>query len=259
MDHCAFADWLQKFVEKFLDLEKGLGGRFREETVTDLTMAAIAALPFGGITTCFPHEPSTGADMAWWFCSPCLKRGFGLLIQAKRLGPAKKSWSTTSYEKLGYRTQAATLVRTANMIPNLRPIYFFYNPGWACTGAAASKVWVDGVSAASGYQIAQIVRLKKRFGRDFQLGKLAHLFVPLTMILCCGRGDPARTARAINIIERQSAIKDGEMFPERERSLETFGKARVGPLPDEIQKLAAGATVPDEALKFPTVIFRPGT
>jgi hypothetical protein len=196
---CDVANRFPPFAAKFLQSGDRLARRFREESVTDMLMAALMSVAGNGLTVEFPNETVTGADMQWDFVN--LDRGtfFRLLIQAKRLYANNSAWTRHRYMQLLKRAgkvgplQVETLCRTARSQPAAYPLYAFYNPGQSCRLAnAVGAANVEGVNLAGGYVVESLAASAtttaqkaacKRLGTiQPHLFSLADLFCPPSLM-----------------------------------------------------------------------------
>ena len=156
---CQFARQFPPFVADFMESSRDLGRRFREETITDMMMAALKIAGGQRVIVRFPNEQETGGDMEWNFVNPYDRTFYRLVIQAKCAYPNGPFWTRHSYRHLSHRTdnkfQADVLCEYARQAryPTY-PLYFFYNPAHTCS-LADRDGWpgIEGVNLANGYQI----------------------------------------------------------------------------------------------------------
>lgn len=191
---CLFARGFPRYVADFLQLSQGLNRRFREESVTDLMMAALHTAGAGQVRVSFPDETATGADMEWLFVDESDRTYVRLLIQAKKLY-GMKGWRTRSYRHLFYHPpnalnpQAISLSDAAATDSHTYPLYAFYNAGSAVAGAAAEyrRRIVEGVNLVDGHFVASVVgntpKTKQKTYRSLRfwapfLDNLPSLFCP---------------------------------------------------------------------------------
>lgn len=189
---CDLAHRMPALVADFLDLETTLRRRFREESVSDVIVASLIRLSGWDLTVQVPEdEAKTGNDFDIIIFDPIHRTAVQYRIQAKRLTPNAKNWSTSSYVELAHPKntgdQSLALVRSAaaeHRIPTV-PLYAFYNPARTC---AASGGVINGVELADGRAIRGVVReLVKAKPKRLPLkriSKLQPLFFPLSKILC---------------------------------------------------------------------------
>jgi hypothetical protein len=177
-------------VSEFLDLEILLRRRFREESVSDLIVAAILKLGEADIRVIVPYEPETGSDFDLTIVDPYTSDAVQYRIQAKRLVPNDSNWEISSYRELdhphGTGDQSRILMKSsAHEKIFTIPLYAFYNPNRICR---ASSSQIEGIELASGYQVRNAVReliaaRPKRLPNK-RIGHLRKFFFPLTTILC---------------------------------------------------------------------------
>jgi Family of unknown function (DUF6615) len=162
---CHIAHKFPNVVEDFLERDRRLRRRFREETVTDVLMGCFISAGGQFITVEFPDEPVTGADMEWNFVNRDDGTFFRILLQAKRCYGDGKFWSRHCYRELLHRPnpranlQAQTLCDTARKGRATYPLYIFYNAAHTCELArSAGAHAVTGVTLASGHTIEQLAK-----------------------------------------------------------------------------------------------------
>jgi len=189
---CHFARFFPGFVADFLESGLSLKRKFREETITDIMMANLKALGGNSVIVEFPNEPSTGADMEWFFVDTSDSTWFRLLIQAKRITCRGPNWQNHSYRDLfhisGGALQAETLANTASADTATFPLYAFYHPRTTCELANEVDVdWVEGVNLADGYFVASLAKAaisKKLKTQNKRLGTLHQVFFALAELFC---------------------------------------------------------------------------
>lgn len=206
---CLFSHQFPRTVEHFLDRDRALKRRFREETVTDMLMGGLMTLGGRRVMVEFPNEARTGADMEWNFVNERTGRFFRILVQAKRSfvlsnDPAKPDfhdWRRHSYRELYHRTgsssdqQAVVLCNEARSAAATYPLYAFYNAG--VTRALAEfggQENVQGVSLADGYAIEQVVRGATTGAPGYgvkthnkRVGAIAPYLRPFSALFCPSR------------------------------------------------------------------------
>src|SRR6266481_5103308 len=154
---CHFAHQFPPFVANFLESSRDLGRRFREETITDMMMAALQLIGGASVIVRFPNEPKTGADMEWNFVNPYDGTFYRLIIQAKCAYGYGSDWTRHSYKYLPHRTgnkfQADVLCDEARQSTQpTYPLYIFYNPAHTCSLIGQSGYSsIEGVNLANGY------------------------------------------------------------------------------------------------------------
>ena len=114
---CHFAHQFPPFVANFLESSRDLGRRFREETITDMMMAALQLIGGASVIVRFPNEPKTGADMEWNFVNPYDGTFYRLIIQAKCAYGYGSDWSPYP-ATAGYATVAGS--RRTRLAPPVR-------------------------------------------------------------------------------------------------------------------------------------------
>jgi hypothetical protein len=186
---CHFANTFPPFTAEFIQRGLKFKRRFREETITDMMMASLAAHGMGRVLVDFPNESVTGADMEWNFVNEDDSTFFRLLIQAKLLSPRGNSWKQHYYKQLLHKTkssnlyQAEVLVDAANRDIATYPLYAFYNPQITCDLARASdRVVVNGVELADGYFVEQLVKARRPSAN--RISNIYKEFFPLSALFC---------------------------------------------------------------------------
>ena len=196
---CDLATKLPGLVAALLDRETKLKkGRFREETLTDVFTATLAAFAGRSLKMEYPPEASTGGDLDLDFWHLPTSRRLRVRIQAKRLNAEKNGHKQVAIEHRSYKEllhyvpsskdyQFRTLVKSAG---SYVPLYMFYNHGAVVDDAHfAGKVpQVSGINLAFAQDIAAELEAKlaakpKRLHHK----RLSHLhprFFDLATILC---------------------------------------------------------------------------
>lgn len=187
---CALATEMPDLVADFLNLDSGLHRRFREESISDLIVAALLNLKSRDVFALVPNEAKTGSDFDIIVLNENTYEAIQFRIQAKRLTVHNDDWEVSSYRKLAHPhntgEQAATLIRSsAHEAITTIPLYAFYNPRNVCE---ASGGIVSGVELADGRAISTLVRAlvnakPKRLPLK-RIKYLKRLFFPFATILC---------------------------------------------------------------------------
>ncbi len=194
---CNFSHEFPGYVARFMDVSRGMRRRFREETITDMMMAGLAAAGVGRVIVDFPNEIETGADMEWNFVDQTNNRYFRVFIQAKRIYGEGQIWSRLNYKELFHKTgsvngyQAIDLAKAAANEPHTYPYYTFYNSQKACDlaakGNARGSAKINGVMLADGHLVARRVQdgVASNSERKVRsLATLAPIMQPLTCLFC---------------------------------------------------------------------------
>ena len=215
---CGFAHAFPWFVADLLEREAGLSRRFREESFTDMWVAALVPLREHGVFSDMAIEKETGADLELWFLSKQLDRGLGFVIQAKRIECdrcsqppfkcVKSDWRKHRFPELDHEggngrirgSQARDLVQASRRTGRpVYPLYAFYIPRHICE---ASNDSVKGVMLADGYSVRRTIvqglwdsrrrnSMKRRGPAKFkELKMLEDLLIPLEAMFCIS---PRRT------------------------------------------------------------------
>lgn len=194
---CELATSVPDSVAELLDAESGLQRRFREETISDLIVASIKALPIVNLIVMVPEENRTGSDFDIAVVSDDRLDAIQFRLQAKRLTPHETKWGRSSYRELAHPhntgAQSSTLLRSSSheKIPTL-PLYAFYNPR---TSVSQSGNIISGFELADAYEIRSLIKEmidakpKRIFNKRVE--NLHHLFFPFSKLLC----DPFREQR----------------------------------------------------------------
>ena len=187
---CELATSIPDNVAELLDAESGLQRRFREETISDLIVASIKALPTVNLLVMVPEETRTGSDFDIAVVSEDRLDAVQLRLQAKRLTPHQTKWGWSSYRELAnpHNTggQSSTLLRSSSheKIPTL-PLYAFYNPR---TSVSQSSNKISGLELADAYEvrglIKEMVNAKPKRILNKRVENLRHLFFPFSKLLC---------------------------------------------------------------------------
>jgi len=200
---CQFAREFPPFAAELLDRGARRKRAIREDTITDLFVAATVPLASFNVFVDFSEERRTGADMEWWFYSMEPRGLLRIIVQAKKIHGKGANWKRLSYRELAHPDNSGRQfddlvaeVRSSSVPTYL--LYAFYNTERACSLAnSSSGPLVEGVSLADGRDVgkivADIVAQKSREARS--LKRLRPLFFPLTHIFCRGRRFPVPFAR----------------------------------------------------------------
>jgi hypothetical protein len=159
-----------------------------EETVTNNLLLEIQrAHPIDVITVQFfkPQEKFTGADWEWWLTDG--NSWFGLLIQAKRLGPTSHKYAGLKHGVGKEKTPQIELLLNWARHKGIDPLYFFYNYG---SGRLESLPWNCGSIAPTigqlGCTVAHAATVKSVLARGGAgLAKMSAISSPLRCLVCC--------------------------------------------------------------------------
>ncbi len=260
---CEFAKRFPTEVASFLELENSLRrGRFREETVTDLTLSALLRTGGNSVVLQVPNEPTTGGDMDWTLADPTTNTAVTYRLQAKRLSAGAVNWDRNSYRELAHPKnsggQAATLIDPVNLKgpPPAIPLYIFYNPEAICTASGAS---IEGLMLADAVAVqsivSKIVSVKGKRSNLRQLRNVRHLFFPLTTILCpMDSGTSTRRSAATP----RSSVQRYLAATQQADSAASPHSAAVSELPGQIRAALARreqAPIQRSNVKRPRMIF----
>lgn len=246
---CELADRLPALLASFMEIEVGLSRNFREDTLSDLIVAALLQLPGHPVAVLTPDETRTGSDFDLELVDPATGTTIRYRIQAKRLGKPTAKWQTRSYHHLAHPKetgkQATVLCDPVNLsgpVPTI-PLYAFFNHETVCAASG-----VPGVALADALEIKDLIStsLAKTPRPLFKrITAVQHLFFELPIILCppakSGRGiatpresrdsfeqvSRARRRSEIPIIQRPEAPQPGRMQPEQIEALRGREERRV--------------------------------
>lgn len=160
---CRFSHKFPFHVAKLLERDRHLKRKFREETLTDLLMAALVGFRPYGIRVDYPDEPTTGGDMEWYFVgkdSPGRTSYIRLVLQAKRAQFSHlKKGGYWLYKNIDYKKgkQAQTLTKYANQSKETTALYILYNPTSALQLEASEFPCVLGINLIFADIVAKIV------------------------------------------------------------------------------------------------------
>lgn len=250
---------MPSLVGDFIDLEISLGRRFREDTLSDLFIAALLQLPLNDVVVRTPCEHRTGSDFDLALVDLRGNTSFQYRIQAKRLTPALSTWRASSFRQLAHKNGSGSQVQTLCNLGNLagspptRPLYAFYLPG-TVSGVAG----IPSIALADAFDIEAIVTNalgttpRPLFKR---LTFLQHLFFPLSTILC-----PPADASGRGIATPKES-RDAYERARRERRRTELAKLKSDPAPADLtgvpDELRQALTYRDERRLQPAEIPRP--
>lgn len=221
---CQLATKLPGLIGALLDRESKLKrGRFREETLTDIVTASLAAFAGPSMVIEYPDEAATGGDLDLDFWNVSSGRHLRLRIQAKRLNAEKNAGKAVAIKHRAYNEllhivpstgahQFDTLLKSAG--PFL-PLYMFYNHGSVVqdpyfTGVSPA---VRGINLAFADDIALELNLKlaakpKRLHHK-RLSYLRPHFFDLTTIFCAptAPGDDVPSPDGVHLSLREKWLK----------------------------------------------------
>lgn len=198
---CDLAVALPRVVGALLDRESKLRrGRFREETLTDVCVAALAAFAGPELVIQYPHEPTTGGDLDLEFWHVESGRRMLIRLQAKRLNAAKNGGKPVRIDHRSYREllhkvpktgkyQFETLIEESG---EHLPLYIFYNHASVATHPyyATRSPPVSGINLAFAFEIQREMRAKidakPKMLHHKRLDHLRPFFFGLEEILCPG-------------------------------------------------------------------------
>ncbi|CAM3334952.1 MULTISPECIES: DUF6615 family protein [Thalassospira] len=210
---CTFSRNFPKKVEGFLEKERKLSRRFREETVTDLLVGGILGVCGRNVIVDFSDEVNTGADLELVYYDIATNLHFRLVIQAKRSFGRGKYWKRHSVRELFHRTkgtkrlQSDVLIKCASTSAgSTYPYYLIYNTKHTCELARkAGAHQLQGVNVVDGYFMNSRVKRAAKLSRPSKMKSLKELhlqFFPLSTLLCFG-------LRVRGIIGRAMALSVG--------------------------------------------------
>lgn len=199
---CDLASKLPLLIGQLLDRERHLKrGRFREETMTDIFMGALAAFAGPSLVIQYPLEVETGSDIDLRFWHAASGRNLFVRIQAKRLN-AESDVGKTKTVKIKNRAYNE-LLHKAPKAPDYQfrilrdapypwiPLYMFYNHHGVTRDRAFAGTMpaVRGINLAFAHDIADELEQKlaaaPRKRLDYK--RLSHLqkhFFGIEAILC---------------------------------------------------------------------------
>lgn len=202
---CELASTLPRLIGTLLDREARLKkGRFREETLTDVLTASLAAFAGPELVIEYPDEAATGGDLDLQFWHAASRRHTLVRIQAKRLNAATNNGKAVAIAHRSYREllhkvpktkeyQYKTLLAEAG---SYLPLYMFYNHRSAVADPhfLGEHPEVAGVNLAFAHDIANELQLKldaedETPPRRLHHKRLSHLqphLFGLDLLLCAG-------------------------------------------------------------------------
>ena len=155
---CELANKLPALLSSFMELEAGLSRNFREDTLSDLVIAAFMQLPGLPVAVLTPDESRTGSDFDLELVDPASSTTIRYRIQAKRLCAPTAKWQTRSYPQLAHPSgtglQCKTLCDPKNLsgpVPTI-PLYAFFNHATVCAAAG-----VPGIAMADALEIEDLI------------------------------------------------------------------------------------------------------
>jgi Family of unknown function (DUF6615) len=185
---CELAHKMPGIVADFIEIDKRLKRRFREDSMTDVLLASFLELPHGQVKVDTPRESRTGADFDLFVVQ---QRSYDIThyrIQAKRLCD-NKAWKQGRYHCLPHRVgrtgQLQADILCSSIPPGCIPLYGFYNHANVVTKSNGDA---EGISLADGYAIQRCVHQVVAGDASYKrIGALLPLFFPLRTILCSGQ------------------------------------------------------------------------
>lgn len=182
---CQLAQEMPGRVAEFIEIDKTLKRRFREDSMTDVLIASFLRLPGHQVSIDTPIEAKTGSDFDLFIGARGSLDLTHYRIQAKRLSD-RKVWQNGRYMCIDHRVgapktlQADILCRSSSR--GLIPLYAFYNHA---NVVSASKGQVDGISLADAFSVRRAVHKIVAGDTSYKcVGKLMPLFFPMSTILC---------------------------------------------------------------------------
>lgn len=198
---CDLVATLPELVGTLLDRETTLKrGRFREETLTDMFVASLAAFAGPELVIQYPHEASTGGDIDLEFWNVETDRRVLLRLQAKRLNAAESRGKFLRVQNRSYQELLHKVPTTGEyqfeIFNNTRdgyvPLYIFYNHGSVVADQyyANKCPKVRGINLAFAIDVAlameEQLRARPKVLYNKRLTRLQPLFFGLEEILCPG-------------------------------------------------------------------------
>ncbi len=202
---CELASTLPRLIGTLLDREARLKkGRFREETLTDVLTASIAAFAGPRLVIEYPDEASTGSDIDLEFWNAATRRQTLIRIQAKRLNAAFDGGKSVAIAHRSYKELLHTVKKSGEYqyktllaeAGSYLPLYMFYNHRSAVADARflGTSPEVAGVNLAFAHDIANEMEIKVAAAADvpprrLDYKRLSHLqphLFGLDLLLCAG-------------------------------------------------------------------------
>jgi hypothetical protein len=231
---CELAHEFPAQLAQFMDLEMRIGrGRFREETMTDLLLAALVRLPGAPLELITPPENATGSDFDVVIVDLMGKTQVGYRIQAKRLSLGAVHWDRNSFKELAHKgntgSQFATLTNAQNLAgpPPLTALYAFYIPHSICK---LSSMTVEGIHLAAAQPVSAAIRdvqakvASNGRSQAKQLRNLSPHFFSLREILCPSTPSTGLVGRSI-ASPRESADQTARAMRRSSQLSENVGSA----------------------------------
>jgi hypothetical protein len=196
---CDLARKLPHLVGTLLDQEAKLKkGRFREETLTDVVTAALAAFAGPSMIIEYPDEAVTGGDLDLDFWHVSTGSRLQIRIQAKRLNAEEANNKPIAIKHRAYNellhvvpsTNAYQFETLINSAGSFLPLYMFYNHESVVQDHYFSGMTpaVCGINLAFAHDIANELSAKiKAQPKRLHHKRLSHLrphFFDLTAIFC---------------------------------------------------------------------------
>lgn len=131
---CDLSSTLPQIVGALLDRETKLQrGRFREETLTDIVTASLAAFAGRNLMIEYPDEPTTGGDLDLDFVNTNTGGLLQIRLQAKRLNASTRAGRNVdmrhrSYEELLHVVPSSSALQFRTLISACGarlPLYMF--------------------------------------------------------------------------------------------------------------------------------------
>jgi hypothetical protein len=177
-------------VADFIEIDKDLKRRFREDSMTDVLLASFLKLPQGQVRVDTPIEWRTGADFDLFIGERDNNDLAHYRIQAKRLCDHKQ-WREGRYHSLAHRVRSTRQLQCDTLCSTVPadciPLYAFYNHRNVVTQAGGR---VEGISLADAHAVRRYVHLVVAGNAAYKrIGQLEPLFFPFRTILCPNAGD----------------------------------------------------------------------
>lgn len=251
-------------IGAILDRESKLKrGRFREETLTDVFVAALAGLAGPELVIQYPHEATTGGDIDLEFWHVETGRRMLLRLQAKRLNAMKNGSKLVSIQHRSYHEllhvvdstgeyQFKTLVDTSG--PYL-PLYIFYNHASVSADSyyAGTSPQVSGINLAFAFDIEREMQAKLDAKPSVlhhkRLSHLRPFFFELKDIFCPGSHLPGLVPTPDSVSEtlRVQWLRPrlvGRPYEDAERMLRYLSEApSLRPSRDPRERLPDGPAI----------------
>jgi hypothetical protein len=182
---CELSDEMPKRVAEFIEIDKDLKRRFREDSMTDVLLASFLKLPPDQVRLDTPREAITGSDFDLFVTQRANTDMTHYRIQAKRLCD-QPHWTRGYYKSLAHRLASTNNLQVDILCDNLptacMPLYAFYNHA---NVVSQSNGQVHGISLANAFGIRRCIHRIVSGSTEYKrVGKLAPLFFPFRTILC---------------------------------------------------------------------------